>query len=172
MPRKNTGFTLIELLIVIAIIALLTTLLAPSLGRMRAAARRSHCQGNLHAVGVGFRMYLDRYRERMPIAAQLPSAEPELPSIAEVLKLDVSSAEVFHCPADVEENYFKNEGTSYEYPSFLRDKQVDNTFLGKHWGETMTPVLYDFEPFHNEPDKPGAMNFLFGDGHVDALSKR
>jgi len=172
MKGPRQGFTLIELLIVMAIIALLTTLLAPALGRMRAAARRSHCMGNLHAAGVGFRMYLDRNRNRMPNASQLPSAEPELPSIVEVLKQDVSSAEVFDCPADVEENYFQTEGTSYEYPSFLRNKQVDNTFLGRKWGEIMTPVLYDFEPFHNEPDKPGAMNFLFGDGHVDTLSKK
>jgi prepilin-type N-terminal cleavage/methylation domain-containing protein/prepilin-type processing-associated H-X9-DG protein len=172
MQRKYTGFTLIELLIVIAIIALLTTILAPALGKMRAAARRSHCQGNLHAAGVGFRMYLDRNRERMPNAAQLPSEEPDLPSIAVALQQDVSSPEVFHCPADTEENYFETEGTSYEYPTFLRNKQVDATFLGTRWGEAMTPVLYDFGPFHNEPDKPGAMNFLFGDGHVDSLSKR
>ncbi len=172
MKGRRQGFTLIELLIVMAIIALLTTLLAPALGRMRAAARRSHCMSNLHAAGVGFRMYLDRNRNRMPNAAQLPSAEPDLPSIVEVLEQDVSSAEVFHCPADVEENYFRTEGTSYEYPSVLRNLLVENTFLGRRWGDTLTPVLYDFRPFHNEPDKPGAMNFLFADGHADTLSKK
>ncbi|MBN1845268.1 MAG: type II secretion system protein [Sedimentisphaerales bacterium] len=169
MLRKRIGFTLVELLIVIAIISLLVTLMAPALGRMREAARSSACQGNLHAIGVGFRLYLERSGDRMPVAAQLPSAEPELPAICEVLEKDVPAPESFRCPADAEEKYFKDEGTSYEYPAFLRGLQVDDSYLGKRWGETMTPVLYDFEPFHNEPDKPGAMNFLFADGHVGSL---
>ncbi len=44
------GFTLIELLVVISIIALLLSILMPSLSRAREHARRAVCQGNLRQI--------------------------------------------------------------------------------------------------------------------------
>ena len=166
---RQAAFTLIELLVVIAVVSLLFGLLVPSLGKARAQARRSACRGLLRGVGMAFRMYLDDNRNIMPIAAQVPSEEPNLPTIAEVLKPYLGDEEAMHCPADREHDYFAQEGTSYEYPHFLRGRPVDRSFLGKRWGETNTPVLFDFGPFHDRPGRPSAMNFLFGDGHVGVL---
>lgn len=47
IPKEGRGFTLIELLTVIAIIAILSAILIPVVGRAREAARGSQCTGNL-----------------------------------------------------------------------------------------------------------------------------
>jgi prepilin-type N-terminal cleavage/methylation domain-containing protein/prepilin-type processing-associated H-X9-DG protein len=46
------AFTLIEILVVVAIIALLTAILLPSLARAREMGRRSSCLSNLHQIGL------------------------------------------------------------------------------------------------------------------------
>ena len=158
-----------ELLVVVAIIALLMSILAPALGKARATARRAACRSQLRGVGMAMRMYVNDNDDTMPVAAQLPSQEPNLPCITDVLLPYLKNRKAMRCPADRQENYFENEGSSYEYPHFLRGRRVDATFLGKKWGEANIPVLFDFGPFHNRPGEPGAINFLFGDGHVGDL---
>src|SRR5437588_4648416 len=63
-PNKcSHGFTLIELLVVIAIISILAALLLPVLSRAKATARRIHCAGNLHQIGVALRLYVDDFQK-------------------------------------------------------------------------------------------------------------
>lgn len=165
MDTEKNGFTLIELLIVIAIISLLVAMGLPSLNRAKALAKRVACKSNLHAVGIGFRMYLDQNNEIMPVAARKPSMMlTNDPRIADVLEPWLSGPEVLKCPADTEKDYYISEGSSYEYNSKLSGREVSRA---SRWlGENNTHVMNDYDPFHGPRGSRGSRNFLFVDMHV------
>jgi len=58
---RKTGFTLIEMLVVVTIIALLITLLLPSLQRARQQTRAVVCAAQIRQLGTGMSMYLHQY---------------------------------------------------------------------------------------------------------------
>ena len=110
-----------------------------------------------------------------------------------------NNQEIYHCPSDhgplnpitdapaydgykrefdgadyqLGDSYFHNEGTSYEYPSFRLEGKTRQQALQRRRGETRGSgelwIVYDFESFHGSPGDHGARNFLYLDGHVDAL---
>lgn len=64
--RKTRGFTLIEILVVVAIIALLISILLPSLRTAREEAKAVACQSGLKQIMLGLHMYQTDYSGSLP----------------------------------------------------------------------------------------------------------
>jgi prepilin-type N-terminal cleavage/methylation domain-containing protein len=166
--KKNryyvVGFTLIELLVVVAIIAVLVGILMPALSQARISSRRTVCRANLHQAGLAFQAYLDTESHGIyPEAVLMPSVEPGKPGIATVLKVYLGDPKILKCPSDRpndttadggKDYYFNVEGTSYEYPPFVREKKASTLM------EEQSPILFDFEPFHSSQGDGGILDFV------------
>jgi prepilin-type N-terminal cleavage/methylation domain-containing protein/prepilin-type processing-associated H-X9-DG protein len=64
--QSNTGFTLVELLVVIGIIAVLISILLPSLAKAREQANRAQCLSNQKQIVAAILMYAGDNRGMLP----------------------------------------------------------------------------------------------------------
>ncbi|MFP4104776.1 MAG: type II secretion system protein [Phycisphaerae bacterium] len=64
--KRQGGFTLVELLIVLAIVALLATLIIPTFSRVLNLAEQATCSGNMRSVHVAIVNYATCNQRRLP----------------------------------------------------------------------------------------------------------
>ena len=69
--RTKTTFTLIELMAALAIIAILISLLLPTLGKARKTARNTVCVGQLNQIGIAMQSYSIDNDSYLPYASNL-----------------------------------------------------------------------------------------------------
>ena len=169
------GFTLIEMLVVITIIGILAGLLLPVLGRSKQNSLSTSCLNNLRQIGMVLELYLYDNNYYLPYCAQVPSANPGLSSIVDVLSPYSKEQGVFRCPAD--KSVYLIEGTSYEWNSFLNGASYDHpeewsavtwaiveTIFG---GRLNTPLVGDLDSFHPPGPLGLGKNAIYFDWRVD-----
>ncbi len=129
VPGKGArAFTLVELLVVIGIIALLISILLPSLARARQSALQLQCSSNLRQIGMAMFMYSNDYHmlpatwERGNWCVGIGSylgAPLSQPSGSQ----EVWTAKVFQCPDAIPPRM-----------TGIDDNGGDPTYPGGHWG--------------------------------------
>lgn len=131
------GFTITDVLVTMAVIAVLMSLLAPSLSSVRQAAHQVVCRSNVRQLGFGIFMYAEHNADRMPSSSvwvpQLtPGADqpwdtvtlrfgPQRGALAgswdglgRLYKEDYLPApKIFYCPAHRGDHKFADAATSW-----------------------------------------------------------
>src|ERR1700690_505835 len=65
VPPARAGFTLVELVVVVAMIGLMATMLAPTMARTKPNSASFQCQNNLRQLAFAWRMYADDNNGRL-----------------------------------------------------------------------------------------------------------
>jgi len=182
--RRRGGFTLIELMMVIAIIAILASLLLPVLMGGQEKARIAKCKQNLRQLGTAIQMYLNQSNGSYPIAAR-PPFEDDLsalyPKYADSLGSFVcpSSVAEVNSPQDLTDNVggaLGRYGMGYEYRPFYTytDGEVRKNQYNTAEMASQVAMVHDAD----EMGQPGVVdlmdnhglagiNVLYADWHVE-----
>jgi len=96
------AFTLVELLVVIGIIAVLISILIPTLGQAQRASKRTTCASNLRQFGLAWHMYANEYKGFFPDNNEGFGTWELITDYQKELfknKLRMTNGKVFYCPA-------------------------------------------------------------------------
>ncbi|MFC1582050.1 type II secretion system protein [Planctomycetota bacterium] len=102
MKDAKHGFTLIEMLIVIAIIAILTSLLFPVIAGARERGRRVNCASNLRQIGVACKAFSEGNDGYFPYINDNDNGSRVLGQL--VSDGYVGDIQLFKCPSGVGDN--------------------------------------------------------------------
>lgn len=81
--HAQEAFTLIEMLVVIAIIAILVSIMVPSVNRALESARASKCMHNLRQMGMAHTMFMNDHRGMLLPAATIDRYRPDGPTVTQ-----------------------------------------------------------------------------------------
>lgn len=155
------SFTLIEMLVTISIIAILAALITGPVTNALETSRRTACLNNMRQCGVGLDLYVQE-KEHYPAASNMISlALNTLPSISEALA-QYAPQNTFLCPSD-NQDYYKNEKSSYEWNTFLNNQGKAVKFFNHTADPTRVWSFRDYEAFHGEENVEGSRNIVYLD---------
>ena len=92
-----SGFTLVELLVIISIIAILSSMLLPALGRGKENGRTAQCLNHLHQLGMATFLYADDHKGQIPI--QFPEEPEKTWASALSTNQNLKQYKIFLCPS-------------------------------------------------------------------------
>ncbi len=112
-PTMRRAFTLVELLVVIGIIAVLISILLPSLSKAREAAKRVACASNLRSIGQAIAIYATENKSQIPLGTNSDGyqasyfiairvgSETRWPTWGVLYKSNyMKSPQYFYCPSE------------------------------------------------------------------------
>lgn len=107
---------MIEILVVVAIIAVLASMLMPALQKAREKSRQAVCMNNLRQIGIAFIMYLDDYNGEFPWQEEndINNANGIYYWFGLLNERYLHNRKVFRCPSDPDYEYTANH-LSYGY---------------------------------------------------------
>jgi prepilin-type N-terminal cleavage/methylation domain-containing protein len=97
---EGDAFSLPELLIVIAVIAILVSLLLPALSRSRGSARSIQCLNNLRQFGIATRLFLDEAASSFIPNRGESARWPENGGSLEPYNINTEPGRLFYCPGE------------------------------------------------------------------------
>ncbi|MDO8609352.1 MAG: type II secretion system protein [bacterium] len=107
--KNKKAFSLIELLVTIAIIALLASMILPTLSNAKLSAKKITCINNLHQLDLSLIMYADDNEQYFPIRGG--NSSNKWPAQLETYYSDLK---ILKCPNDLDP---KNNGQGSNIPS-------------------------------------------------------
>src|SRR6266487_2417991 len=82
------GFTLIELVVVIAISAILASMLLPVLGKAKQKAQGIQCMKHHRSLLMAWRMYAEDNNDKFPLSSFTSPTNPEIASLWMTSRMD------------------------------------------------------------------------------------
>lgn len=173
---KRAAFTLVELLVVLAIIAVLTTLASPAIGTAIERGRSARCVNNLRQIGVAVQQYIADNNYRFPaIETEPPSLPADVENKGTALEVlgpyGITQA-TLTCPTDaVTLRNVEKHGSSYHFSPVLQDEIPASVKIYSRRGIFTVDnigrltVCTDFQTVH--PGKSIGINVLRADGRVE-----
>ena len=137
---RRRGFTIIELMTVIAIIAVLTAILLPSVRKAWEQARLVKCESNLRQLTHAYTLYTSDNDDTL-LPPDSTAAQPGLPAnnsdgivILPLYNNYIPTTGVFHCPSDPRDgaiSYSINDYLGGGFPTYpshaIHSKDVKNS---------------------------------------------
>ncbi len=163
--------TLLEMMLVIAIIGLVASLVAPSYEIIKKKAQGVTCIANLRQIGISV-INATADNGRFPMIETDPSnpvygPEDNALGLLETLAPYGLIEQNLRCPCDIAgPNHFARTGSSYEWRPILDGENAINPKLYGRMGVfhpslTRIRLVSDFGSVHN-----GRQNLLYADGHT------
>ncbi len=150
--RSAVGFTLVELLTVVAIMAILMTMLAPTFNSAIQMTRRSGCMNNIHSVIAGVVSFAHAdSKERLPTVRPKPTEwgnmrEGNPGCLARLIDSKHCQRELFLCPEARSTRGFREmdiDGNTFSYDSTMAVSTLSYSFISMvydaQWKTPTTP---------------------------------